>query len=60
MAVIQIQIGKNTIKYVLLDGGFGINIIIKQLRLRLRLVKNIIQFSSQKLVNVIYIHQKDE
>jgi hypothetical protein len=25
MVVIQVQIGKNTIKDVLLDGGFGIN-----------------------------------
>ncbi len=35
MAVIQVQIGKNIIEGVLLDGGFGINIITKQLRLRL-------------------------
>jgi hypothetical protein len=27
MAVIQVQIGKNTIEDVLLDGGFGVNII---------------------------------
>ncbi len=27
MVVIQVQIGKNTIEDVLLDGGFGINII---------------------------------
>jgi hypothetical protein len=31
MAVIQVQIGKNTIEDVLLDGGFKVNIIIKQL-----------------------------
>jgi hypothetical protein len=37
MVVIQIQIGKNKIEDVLLDGGFGVNIIIEQLRLRLRL-----------------------
>jgi hypothetical protein len=29
MAIIQVQIGKNKIEDVLLDGGFGINIIIK-------------------------------
>jgi hypothetical protein len=29
MAVIQVQIGKNTIEDVLLDGGFGVNIIIE-------------------------------
>jgi hypothetical protein len=29
MTVIQVQIGKNTIKDVLLDGGFGMNIITK-------------------------------
>jgi hypothetical protein len=35
MVIIQVHIGKNTIKDVLLDGGFGINIITEQLRLRL-------------------------
>jgi hypothetical protein len=39
MAVIQVQIGKNIIKDVLLDGGSGVNIITKQLRLRLGLPK---------------------
>jgi hypothetical protein len=39
MATIQIQIGKNKIKDVLLDGGSRINIIIKQLRLKLGLPK---------------------
>jgi len=29
MVVIQVQIKKNTIEDVLLDGGFGINIITK-------------------------------
>jgi hypothetical protein len=29
MAIIQVQIGKNTIKDVLLDGGSGINNITK-------------------------------
>jgi len=39
MAIIQIQIGKNTIEDLLLDGGFGINIITKQLKLKLGLPK---------------------
>jgi hypothetical protein len=39
MAVIQVQIGNNTIKDVLLDGGPKINIIIEQLKLRLGLPK---------------------
>jgi hypothetical protein len=29
MAIIQVKIGKNTIEHVLLDGGFGINIVTK-------------------------------
>jgi hypothetical protein len=29
MVVIQVQVGKNSIDDVLIDGGFGINIIIK-------------------------------
>jgi len=29
MAIIQVHIGKNTIEDVLLEGGFGIDIIIK-------------------------------
>ncbi len=39
MVVIQIQIGKNIIKNVLLDGGSRVNIIIEQLRLKLGLLK---------------------
>jgi hypothetical protein len=39
MAIIQVQIGKNTLKDVLLDGGFGVNIITKQLKLKLGLPK---------------------
>ncbi len=33
------QIGKNIIEDVLLDGGFGVNFITKQLKLRLGLPK---------------------
>jgi hypothetical protein len=39
MVVIQVQIRKNIVEDVLLDGGFGINIITEQLRLRLGLPK---------------------
>ncbi len=39
MVVIQVQIGKNTIDDVLLDGEFGANIIIEQSRARLGLPK---------------------
>jgi len=39
MTFIQVQIGKNIIKDVLLDGGFKVNVIIEQLRLRLGVPK---------------------
>jgi hypothetical protein len=39
MVVIEVHIGKNTIEDMLLDGGFEVNIITKQLRLRLGLSK---------------------
>jgi hypothetical protein len=39
ITIIQVQIGKNTIEDVFLDGGFGVNIITEQLRLRLGLPK---------------------
>jgi hypothetical protein len=39
MVVIQVQIGKNIIEVVLLDGGFRIHIITKQIRLRLGFLK---------------------
>jgi hypothetical protein len=39
MAMIQVQIGKNFIEDVLLDGGFGVNIITKKLRVQLGLSK---------------------
>jgi hypothetical protein len=32
MAVIQVQVGKNFIEDVLLDGGFEVNIIMEKLR----------------------------
>jgi hypothetical protein len=35
MVVIQVQIGKNIIEDVLLDGSFGVNIITEQLSLGL-------------------------
>jgi hypothetical protein len=39
MVVIQIQVGKNFIEDMLLDGGFGVNIITKKLRIQLGLSK---------------------
>jgi hypothetical protein len=39
MAIIQVQIGKNTIEDVLPNGGSSVNIITKWLRLRLGLPK---------------------
>jgi hypothetical protein len=42
MAIIQVQIVKNTTKDVLLDGGSRINIITKQLRMRLGLPNRIL------------------
>jgi hypothetical protein len=35
MAMIQVQIRRNTIDDVLVDGGFGVNIIIEKLRAKL-------------------------
>jgi hypothetical protein len=35
MAIIKVEVGKNFIKDVLLDGGFGVNIIMKKLRVQL-------------------------
>jgi hypothetical protein len=69
MAVIQIQIGKNTIADVLLDGGYGVNIIIEQLKLKLGLPKlktapynlRMVNQTTTKLVGLIrdlkiYVH----
>jgi hypothetical protein len=39
MTIIQIQVGKNTIKDVLLDGGTSVNIITKNLITKLGLPK---------------------
>jgi len=39
MAIIQVYIGKNIIEDVLLDGDFGVNILIERLRLGLGLLK---------------------
>ncbi len=39
MAIIQVQIRKNFIEDVFLDGGFGVNIIMKKLRVQLILSK---------------------
>ncbi len=37
MVVIQVQVGKNFIDDVLIDGGFRINIIIKNLKIQLNM-----------------------
>jgi hypothetical protein len=37
MEVIQVQVGKNFIDDVLIDGGSGVNIITKNLRVQLGL-----------------------
>jgi tetrahydromethanopterin S-methyltransferase subunit G len=39
MEVIQVQVGKNIIKDVLIDGGTSVNVIIKNLRTKLCLTK---------------------
>jgi hypothetical protein len=39
MVVIQVQVGKNIVEDVLLDGGASVNIIIKNLITKLRLPK---------------------
>jgi hypothetical protein len=39
MAIIQVQVGKNFIEDILLDGGFGVNIIMEKLRVQLGLSK---------------------
>jgi hypothetical protein len=55
MAIIQVQIGKNTIEDVLLGGGSGINIITEQLRLRLGLPKLKLVPYNLRMVNQITI-----
>jgi hypothetical protein len=39
MVVIKVQVGRNFIKYVLLDGGCRVNIIMEKLRVQLGLSK---------------------
>jgi hypothetical protein len=39
MVVIQVQVGKNFIDDVLIDGGFGVNIIKENLKIQLGLSK---------------------
>jgi hypothetical protein len=41
MAIIQVQEGKNFIENALLDGGFGVNIIMEKLRVQSGLSKPI-------------------
>ncbi len=39
MAIIQIQVGKNIVEDVMIDGGASVNIIIKNLETKLGLLK---------------------
>jgi hypothetical protein len=39
MVVIQVQVGKNIVEDVLIDGGASVNIIIENLRIKLSLPK---------------------
>jgi hypothetical protein len=39
MVVIQVQVGKTFVKNILLDGGFGVNIIIQKINVQLGLSK---------------------
>jgi hypothetical protein len=39
MVVIQVQVGKHFIENVLLDGGYGVNIITEKLKVQLGLSK---------------------
>ncbi len=39
MAMIQVQVGKNFIADVLIDGGYGVNIIIENVRVQLGMLK---------------------
>jgi hypothetical protein len=41
MAIIQVQVGKNIVENVLLDGGASVNIITKHLKTKLGLPKPI-------------------
>jgi len=69
MVIIQVQVRRNTIDDVFLDGGSKVNIIIEQLRVKLRLLKpNLAPYNLQianqtttKLVGLIkdlkmYVH----
>jgi hypothetical protein len=51
MAITQVQIRKNMIEYVLLDGNSRINIIIEQFRLRLGLPKLKLAPYNRKMAN---------
>ncbi len=44
MAIIQVQVGKNFIEDVFLDGGFGINIIMNKIRVQLGLSNQNLHF----------------
>ncbi len=69
MAIIRVQIDKKKIHDVLFDGGFRVNIVTKQLKTRLRLLKpkpipcnlQMVDQTTTKLVGLIkdlrtYVH----
>jgi hypothetical protein len=51
MAIIHVQIGKNIVDDVLLNGGFGVNTIVKQLILKLGLPKPKLTPYNLRMVN---------
>ncbi len=52
--MIQVQVGKNFIDGVFIDGGFGVNIITKKLRIQLGLPKpNLTPYSLQMAYQTI-------
>jgi len=53
MVIIQVQIGKNIVEDVLLDGGFGVNIIIENLRKWLKLPIPKLDLYNLKMANQI-------
>ncbi len=54
MAIIQVQVGKNFIDGVLIDGGFGVNIIIENLKVQLGLPKpNLVPYNLRMVDQII-------
>jgi hypothetical protein len=54
MAIIQVQVGKIFIDGVLIDGGFGVNIIIENLKVQLGLPKpNLVPYNLRMVDQII-------